>query len=149
MRAMEIIDEFEPVKRGIYGGAIGYLSWQGNMDIAIAIRTAVIKDDVLYIQAGGGWVADSVPDLEWKESLNKEEQYLKAPKWFRKSWKVNMLLMIDNYDSFTGNCSIFMKWIKKLRCTEMMILFLRLQSLPNTWSFLQVLVKRRAYLLKS
>jgi anthranilate synthase component 1 len=78
VRAMEIIDEFEPVKRGIYGGAIGYLSWQGNMDMAIAIRTAVIKDEVLYIQAGGGWVADSVPDLEWKESLNKGRAIFKA-----------------------------------------------------------------------
>ena len=78
IRAMEIIDEFEPVKRGIYGGAIGYLSWQGNMDMAIAIRTAIIKDEVLYIQAGGGWVADSVPDLEWKESLNKGRAIFKA-----------------------------------------------------------------------
>ena len=78
IRAMEIIDEFEPVKRGIYGGAIGYLSWQGNMDMAIAIRTAVIKDEVLYIQAGGGWVADSVPELEWKESLNKGRAIFKA-----------------------------------------------------------------------
>ena len=78
IRAMEIIDEFEPVKRGIYGGAIGYLSWQGNMDMAIAIRTAVIKDEVLYIQAGGGWVADSLPDLEWKESLNKGRAIFKA-----------------------------------------------------------------------
>ena len=78
IRAMEIIDEFEPVKRGVYGGAIGYLSWQGNMDMAIAIRTAVIKDDVLYIQAGGGWVADSIPELEWKESLNKGRAIFKA-----------------------------------------------------------------------
>ena len=78
IRAMEIIDEFEPVKRGIYGGAIGYLSWQGNMDMAIAIRTAIIKDEVLYIQAGGGWVADSVPELEWKESLNKGRAIFKA-----------------------------------------------------------------------
>ena len=78
VRAMEIIDEFEPVKRGIYGGAVGYLSWQGNMDMAIAIRTAVIKDEVLYIQAGGGWVADSQPDLEWKESLNKGRAIFKA-----------------------------------------------------------------------
>ena len=78
IRAMEIIDEIEPVKRGIYGGAIGYLSWQGNMDMAIAIRTAVIKDEVLYIQAGGGWVADSVPELEWKESLNKGRAIFKA-----------------------------------------------------------------------
>ena len=78
VRAMEIIDEFEPVKRGIYGGAVGYLSWQGNMDMAIAIRTAVIKDEVLYIQAGGGWVADSQPSLEWKESLNKGRAIFKA-----------------------------------------------------------------------
>ena len=78
IRAMEIIDEFEPVKRGIYGGAIGYFSWQGNMDMAITIRTAIIKDDVLYIQAGGGFVADSDPELEWKESLNKGRAIFKA-----------------------------------------------------------------------
>ena len=78
IRAMEIIDEFEPVKRGIYGGAIGYFSWQGNMDMAITIRTAIIKDEVLYIQAGGGFVADSDPDLEWKESLNKGRAIFKA-----------------------------------------------------------------------
>lgn len=71
VRAMEIIDEMEPVKRGVYGGAVGYLSWNGNMDTAIAIRTAVIKDDVLHIQAGAGIVADSVPRLEWKETMNK------------------------------------------------------------------------------
>ena len=71
IRAMEIIDELEPVKRGIYGGAVGYLAWNGNMDTAIAIRTAVVKDGTLYIQAGGGVVADSVPRLEWKESMNK------------------------------------------------------------------------------
>ena len=78
IRAMEIIDEIEPVKRGIYGGAVGYLSWQGNMDMAIAIRTAVIKEEVLYIQAGGGFVADSDPALEWKESLNKGRAIFKA-----------------------------------------------------------------------
>ncbi|MEM7080170.1 MAG: anthranilate synthase component I, partial [Pseudomonadota bacterium] len=71
VRAMEIIDELEPVKRGIYGGAVGYLAWNGNMDTAIAIRTAVIKDERLYIEAGGGIVADSIPRLEWKESMNK------------------------------------------------------------------------------
>ncbi len=71
IRAMEIIDELEPVKRGIYGGAVGYLAWNGNMDTAIAIRTAVIKDGTLYIEAGGGIVADSISRLEWKESLNK------------------------------------------------------------------------------
>ncbi len=71
IRAMEIIDELEPVKRGIYSGAIGYLSWNGNMDTAIAIRTAVIKDNTLHIQAGAGVVYDSIPELEWKETMNK------------------------------------------------------------------------------
>ncbi|MEX2353894.1 MAG: anthranilate synthase component I, partial [Gammaproteobacteria bacterium] len=65
IRAMEIIHELEPIRRGIYGGAVGYLSWTNNMDTAIAIRTAVIRDDTLYIQAGGGIVADSVPENEW------------------------------------------------------------------------------------
>ena len=78
IRAMEIIDEIEPVKRCVYGGAVGYFSWQGNMDMAIAIRTAVIKDEVLYIQAGGGWVADSKPNLEWKETMNKGRAIFKA-----------------------------------------------------------------------
>lgn len=71
VRAMEIIDEFEPVKRGVYGGAMGYLSWNGNMDMAIAIRTAVIKDETLYVQAGAGIVADSVPRSEWEETMSK------------------------------------------------------------------------------
>ena len=78
VRAMEIIDELEPVKRGIYGGAVGYLAWNGNMDTAIAIRTAVIKDNTLYIEAGGGIVADSVPRLEWKESMNKGRAIFRA-----------------------------------------------------------------------
>jgi anthranilate synthase component 1 len=78
VRAMEIIDELEPVKRGIYGGAVGYLAWNGNMDTAIAIRTAVIKDGSLYIEAGGGIVADSIPRLEWKESLNKGRAIFRA-----------------------------------------------------------------------
>lgn len=78
IRAMEIIDELEPVKRGIYGGAIGYISWKGNMDTAIAIRTAVIKNDTLYIQAGAGVVADSQPALEWKETMNKARAMFKA-----------------------------------------------------------------------
>ena len=75
---MEIIDEVEPVKRGIYGGAVGYISWQGNMDTAIAIRTAVIKDGILNIQAGGGVVADSIPHLEWKETMNKARAMFRA-----------------------------------------------------------------------
>jgi len=78
IRAMELIEEIEPVKRGIYGGAVGYFSWNGNMDMAIAIRTAIIKDDILYIQAGGGFVADSDPELEWKEALNKGRAIFKA-----------------------------------------------------------------------
>ena len=78
IRAMEIIDELEPVKRGVYGGAIGYLAWNGNMDTAIAIRTALIKDGTLYIQAGGGVVADSIPRLEWKESMNKGRAVFRA-----------------------------------------------------------------------
>ncbi|HEX7037738.1 MAG TPA: anthranilate synthase component I [Pseudomonadales bacterium] len=78
IRAMEIIDELEPVKRGIYGGAVGYLAWNGNMDTAIAIRTAVVKDGKLYIQAGGGVVADSIPRLEWKESMNKGRAIFRA-----------------------------------------------------------------------
>ncbi len=78
IRAMEIIHELEPVKRGVYGGAIGYLSWHGDMDTAIAIRTAVIKDQVLHVQAGAGVVADSVPRLEWKETNNKARAIVRA-----------------------------------------------------------------------
>lgn len=71
IRAMEIIDELEPIKRGIYGGAIGYISWNGNMDTAIAIRTAVIKNGKVYVQAGAGVVADSQAQSEWDETMNK------------------------------------------------------------------------------
>jgi len=78
IRAMEIIDELEPVKRGVYGGAVGYISWDDNMDTAIAIRTAVIKDKQLHIQAGAGIVADSVPKLEWKETMNKARAMFRA-----------------------------------------------------------------------
>jgi anthranilate synthase component I len=78
VRAMEIIDELEPVKRGIYSGAVGYLAWNGNMDTAIAIRTAVIQNGMLHIQAGAGIVADSVPELEWQETLNKGRAIFRA-----------------------------------------------------------------------
>jgi len=78
IRAMEIIDELEPVKRGIYSGAVGYLSWNGNMDTAIAIRTAVIKDRHLSIQAGAGIVYDSIPDNEWDETMNKARAVFRA-----------------------------------------------------------------------
>ena len=78
LRAMEIIDELEPIKRGIYGGAVGYLSWAGEMDTAIAIRTALIKDQRVIVQAGAGVVADSIPALEWEETLNKARAMLRA-----------------------------------------------------------------------
>jgi anthranilate synthase component I len=78
VRAMEIIDELEPVKRGIYGGACGYLSFAGDMDVAIAIRTGIVKDHVLYVQAAAGVVADSVPELEWKETEAKARALLRA-----------------------------------------------------------------------
>lgn len=78
IRAMEIINELEPVKRGIYSGAVGYLSFNGNMDTAIAIRTAVVKDGELTIQAGAGVVFDSVPLSEWDETLNKARAVFKA-----------------------------------------------------------------------
>ncbi len=78
VRAMEIIDELEPVKRGVYSGAVGYWSWSGNMDTAIAIRTAVIKDETLHIQAGAGIVYDSIPEKEWEETMNKGRAIFRA-----------------------------------------------------------------------
>ncbi|HEY0675560.1 MAG TPA: anthranilate synthase component I [Immundisolibacter sp.] len=78
VRAMEIIDELEPVKRGIYGGACGYLSHSGDMDVAIAIRTGIVRDGQLYVQAAAGIVADSVPESEWQETENKARALLRA-----------------------------------------------------------------------
>jgi anthranilate synthase component I len=78
VHAMEVIDQLEPIKRGIYGGACGYLSYAGDMDVAIAIRTGIIKDQVLYVQAAAGVVADSVPELEWKETEAKARALLRA-----------------------------------------------------------------------
>ncbi len=78
IRAMEIIDELEPVKRGVYSGAVGYIGWSGNLDTAIAIRTAVIKGETLHIQAGAGIVHDSVPRNEWDETMNKGRAIFKA-----------------------------------------------------------------------
>lgn len=78
LRALEIIDELEPVPRGIYSGAIGYLGWQGNLDTAIAIRTAVIRDGKLQVQAGAGVVYDSDPQKEWIETMNKSRALLEA-----------------------------------------------------------------------
>ncbi|MDD5058003.1 MAG: anthranilate synthase component I [Sideroxydans sp.] len=78
VRAMEIIAELEPSKRGIYAGAVGYLGFNGDMDVAIALRTAVVKDKTLYVQAGAGIVADSVPESEWLETQNKARAVLRA-----------------------------------------------------------------------
>ncbi len=78
VRAMEIIDELEPLKRGVYAGAVGYIGFHGDMDLAIAIRTALLKGGHLYVQAGGGIVADSVPEAEWQETQNKARAVLRA-----------------------------------------------------------------------
>ena len=78
VRAMELIDELEPVKRGLYGGAVGYLSFTGEMDLAITIRTGVIHNGNLYVQAAAGIVADSVPESEWQETENKARAVLRA-----------------------------------------------------------------------
>ena len=78
VHAMELIDQFEPVKRGIYGGACGYISYAGDMDVAIAIRTAVVKDQMLYVQAAASVVADSVPEMEWRETEHKARALLRA-----------------------------------------------------------------------
>ena len=77
-RAMALIDQLEPSRRGLYGGVVGYLDFAGDLDMAIAIRTAVIKDGRAYVQAGGGIVADSVPQLEREESINKAAAALRA-----------------------------------------------------------------------
>jgi anthranilate synthase component 1 len=91
VRAMEVIDELEPTKRGIYAGAVGYLGFNGNMDLAIAIRTAVVKNKTLYAQAAAGIVADSVPELEWKETENKARAVLRAAE-----------LVMDGLDTIVG-----------------------------------------------
>jgi anthranilate synthase component 1 len=78
VRAMQIINELEPTKRGVYAGAVGYLGFNGDMDVAIAIRTGVIKDQTLFVQSGAGIVADSVPENEWIETQNKAMAILKS-----------------------------------------------------------------------
>jgi anthranilate synthase component 1 len=85
VRALEIIRELEPTKRGIYSGAVGYLGWNGNLDTAIAIRTAVIKDGLMHVQAGAGIVHDSVPENEWQETLNKARALMRAVEMTRAS----------------------------------------------------------------
>ena len=86
VRAMEIIDELEPTRRGIYSGAVGYMSFQDDMDTAIALRTAVVKDGMLYAQAGGGIVHDSSPEGEWQETLTKSARCCARRKWCSRGW---------------------------------------------------------------
>ena len=102
---MQIIDELEPVKRGIYSGAVGYLGFNGDMDLAIAIRTAVVKDGRLHVQAAAGIVADSDPKSEWLETQHKARALLKAAEIADTptALEARMIAMIDNYDSFTYN----------------------------------------------
>ena len=104
VRAMEIIDELEPVKRGAYGGAVGWLSYAGELDTCICIRTVVVKDGVAHIQAGGGTVADAKPDYEYEESRAKARGVVRAIELAAQAGGVAVrVLMVDNYDSFTYN----------------------------------------------
>ncbi|WP_018150554.1 anthranilate synthase component I [Leeia oryzae] len=96
VRALEIINELEPVARGIYSGAVGYLGFSGDMDLAIALRTAVIKDKTLYVQAGAGIVADSVPESEWQETLNKARAVLRAAEMVQQGLDVERLNLWGN-----------------------------------------------------
>ena len=107
VRAMQIIDELEPHKRCSYGGAIGYLSFTGDLDTAIHIRTAVVKDGEIHVQAGGGTVADAQPDYEYRESVAKAKAMFEAVELAAGPggvgvWRMRALV-IDNYDSFTYN----------------------------------------------
>jgi anthranilate synthase component I len=90
VRAMEIIDELEPMKRAIYAGAVGYIGYNGNMDLAIAIRTGVIKDGYLHVQAAAGVVADSRADHEWLETQNKARALLKAAEMVQGGIDINL-----------------------------------------------------------
>ena len=104
VRAMQIIDELEPHKRGSYGGAIGYLGFDGDLDTAIHIRTVVVKDGMAHVQAGGGTVADAKPDYEYEESVNKAKAVFRAVELAARQPELAMrVLVIDNYDSFTYN----------------------------------------------
>ena len=106
VRAMQIIDELEPHKRGSYGGAIGYVGFNGDLDTAIHIRTVVVKDGMVHVQAGGGTVADAKPDYEYEESRDEGEGGIPCRGAGREPAGVAMrvrVLVIDNYDSFTYN----------------------------------------------
>ena len=114
VRAMQIIDELEPIKRGGYGGAIGYLSYTGDLDTCIHIRTVVVKDGVAHVQAGGGTVADAKPDYEFLESEAKAKGVLRAVEMAMEQPRLAMkVLMVDNYDSFTYN---LVQYLGELGC---------------------------------
>ncbi len=103
VRAMEIIDELEPTKRGVYAGAVMYADFSNNLDSCIAIRTLVVRGNKGYIQAGGGIVADSVPENEYMETVNKSRALIRAINLAQRMGSKFMILVIDNYDSFTYN----------------------------------------------
>ena len=104
VRAMEIIDELEPVKRGAYGGAVGWLSYAGQLDTCICIRTVVVKDGAAHVQAGGGTVADARPDYEYEESRAKARGVVRAIELAAAAGGLAVrVLVVDNYDSFTYN----------------------------------------------
>ncbi len=107
VRAMEIIDELEPSKRGIYAGAVGYLGFNGDMDVAIAIRTGVIKNNMLYVQAGAGIVADSVPQSEWEETQNKAKAVLRAAELVQAG--LDLDLNLDLKPDLTSNTNLALK----------------------------------------
>ena len=102
---MQIIDELEPVKRGAYGGAVGWLSYAGDLDTCIYIRTVVVKDGVAHVQAGGGTVADAKPDYEYEESRAKARGVRAGDRAGGEAARVavSRVLVVDNYDSFTYN----------------------------------------------
>ena len=107
VRAMQIIDELEPHKRGSYGGAIGYLGFTGDLDTAIHIRTVVVKDGLVHVQAGGGTVADAKPDYEYRGVAQQGEGGVPGGGTRRRTSRIGgdgvRVLVIDNYDCFTYN----------------------------------------------
>ena len=123
VRAMEIIDELEPVKRGGYGGAIGFLSYNGDLDTCIHIRTVVVKDGVAHVQAGGGTVADAKPAYEFAESEAKASAVLRAFDLAASQRGLAMrgpptgmrILVVDNYDSFTYNLVQYLGELRRSR----------------------------------
>ena len=103
VRAMEIIDELETRRRGPYGGCVGYFDYSGNMDMAIAIRTMLVQDGSIFVQSGGGIVADSDPESEYQETRQQGARADPGDRHGARGERLMRLLVIDNYDSFTYN----------------------------------------------